>query len=210
MPGVKRRPAPAPLFVLVLLAAGALLDCFALRVDGQDRARRAALIAAILEREQSLILARICVSEGGWGQPDACAAYHFALISKAATVRGLDWDEHAKRYTRLFDPHHPPQRIWLLGLGASAEKPNGFPPQLPWLTLHDRHGRQLGRTGYLDRWREEVRVALELVRSPRNPCQGVPIDWGSGSRVDHYKRMNPRWVEIDCPGDDTFLRPSPE
>lgn len=206
MPGVKR-PAPALLLVLVLLAAGALLDCFALRVDGQPR-DRAALLAALLEREQAFILARICVSEGGWGQPDACAAYHFALISKAATVR-VDWDEHAKKYTRLFDPHHPPRRIWLLGLGASVEKPIGFPPQLPWQTLRDRHGRQLGRLGYLDRWREEVRVATELVRSPRNPCAGVPLDWGSGARVDFYKAENPRWVEIDCPGDDTFLRPSP-
>jgi len=192
--------------VLVVLAA-VCSDCSS-PVEAQDRARRAALVAAAIARQQTYILGRICISEGGWAEADVCAAYHWTLI--AGSPNPARWDRHACNYTHLCDAHRPPSRVWLLGLGESDARPIGFPSQLPWRTARDRHGAQIGRTGYLDRWHLAVEIAAELVRNPRNPCAGTPTDWASGARVAVFRAEYPRAVEIDCPGTDVFLRRSPE
>ena len=166
------------------------------RAQAQDRTSTA---AAVLERHQAYVLARVCVSEGGWGDVEACAAYHTALLTKAATVPGLAWERHAVTYTRLFDPRRPPGRLWLLGLDASDARPIGFPAQLPW------RRQSPTRPGYLDRWHGEVAAATELVRNPRNPCAGTPTDWASGARAEWYATQHPG-TEIVCPGNDRFFR----
>jgi hypothetical protein len=179
------------------IGIGSCVDCSTRPAEAQDR--RTVLRAALLERQQSLVLARVCVSEGGWANPDACAAYHTALRASAGAVPGLEWDTHARKYTKLFDAHRPPTRLWLLGLGESTAAPVGWPRQLPW------------RTRYLPLWLTEVDVALELVRHPRNPCEGTPTDWASSAaRIAVYKTEHPQAVEIDCPGEDRFFRASPE
>ena len=191
----------AAVVVCAVLAACLGVDC---RGEAQDRP---SLVATVLARQKALVLGRVGISEGGWAESDVFAAYHTALISGAPDA--AKWDLHAQRYTRLFDAHRPPPRIWLLGLGESDAKPIGFPSQLPWRTARDRHGEQLGRLGYLDRWHAAIDVAAELVANPRNPCVGVPTDWASGARVAVYRAHHPQAVEIDCPGSDTFLCASP-
>lgn len=199
----------ADLVLAAIVSSLAFATCADCGAEAQAVSRRARLMAEARERQQTYILARVCVSEGGWDSGEVCYAYHRALVNKSARVR-VRWDTHARDYTRLFDANRPPSRIWLLGLGESDAVPIGWPSGLPWRAPRARRGAP-PRVGYLDRWHAEVASAREVVRHPHNPCNGEPTDWGSGDeQVAKYMREYPRAVEIDCPGDDRFFRPEPE
>lgn len=143
-------------------------------------------------------LARLCVSECGWDCPEECAAIHQSLQNRAA-LAGISFRTQLRAHRSVTRPGHQPARPWLAELDARGRVPRSWESSvtIPWSRRRDS-------------WMETLQTAQDLLETPRNPCDGDPLDWGVGSVVRSYRRAYRRAVTLDCgPTVNVFLRPEP-
>lgn len=134
--------------------------------------------------QDSVDLARVCVSESGFRDTNDCAAIGHLLVRRAERLH-ITFAEMIRRYsTRAFDEQRTDRRRWIPFLSASLSEPRGWPVGLSW-------------ERYRDAWEARIGLARRVLSgATADPCPGSD-HWG-GAMDDH--RVPDSWRRAVCAG----------
>ena len=135
--------------------------------------------------QDSVDLARVCVSESGFRDTADCAAIGHLLVRRADRLN-ITFAQMIRRYsTRAFDRRRTDRRRWIPFLSASMSEPRGWPASLSW-------------ERYSEAWEQRIELAESVLsgRTP-DPCPGSD-HWG-GAMDDH--RVPDSWRRAQCEGE---------
>lgn len=137
--------------------------------------------SAAAQQSADVLIARVCVSEGGWDNGPDCDAIVYVIRSRAERL-GLTLREMVAAYSgRVLDTARTDRRRWLAHLTAAGTFPAGWPVTTSW----ERHRVY---------WLATVeRVRRLLARPLRAPCESHVDHWAARS-VDRSSI----WTRVDC------------
>lgn len=135
-------------------------------------------------------MARVCWEEAKIDGYDECAAFFYALKTKAEDRHiSIMQQMHAYVWPAFTPDRRPRNRMWIAYLHQDLKQPYFWPSNLSWDI-------------YQSRWQRLIAFSHELwAGNVPNPCNGLPMDWAD-RRADHrinvYIRDYPNAVEINC------------